>query len=78
MVMILVAIVSCTSTNEQKDWRPRLYMGEPSRGAIVRGQDREIIDTKKPEFKDYACMSHKDLEHLFKACLEARRAWIKL
>ena len=77
LTLSVVIASSCTST-ENEGWVPELYTGQPETGSIVRGQDRGVIKATSPEFKDYACMSHKDLERLFKACLEAKRPWFQI
>ena len=78
VLMLALTVSSCTTTekNETEKWNPRVFSVDPTRSALVRGQDRSVIQCSAAASRDYMCMSFRDFETMIAACLmEKKKSW---
>lgn len=69
LVLGLLILSSCKSTDKEVMWEPDVYTGMPDRQHIQRDKDT-FIKADDKRFADYMCMHKEDVKRMFSLCLE--------
>lgn len=71
-MLLAVAVLSGCKSTEHSDWKPTIYIADPYNGGIIRPPEVRIACSSL-DFKDYVCLSKKDMIVLYRYCLEVNK-----
>ena len=62
--VILVNLACVTARPAQPHTKIETWAGDSKSGSVLRGQDRQQIECKSPQFDQMVCMKYDDLQKL--------------
>lgn len=65
LLALVIFLGSCKTVPNQPNYKPKLYAGDSSQGAVVRAQSHEVYSCQDPEFDNFVALRYEDLQCLY-------------
>lgn len=63
ILLVAVATMAACQHTQEDPWAGKLYVGDATKAAVVRGQTGEVVAATSEPFNEMICMAAVDFEH---------------